>query len=165
MTQVYLPQVHGTLSLAGEGEQQLMPSRAIAFALAWLGLLGERRELMDFDHRLAEAAQLHAAYLDSRTGDQLLLSMHRGRSGSYANERVWASGYRLPEDWNPQANMVESCARDGRDPATAAVSLAAHEGHRQHMLGENGFVDHVVWGVGCAGDDYVCVICPPEQVT
>lgn len=159
----YLPQVYGQAAIAGQGEPHRMNGAALAFAVAWLGLLHERRALMRCDSRLVAAAQLHAGYLNSRTGDALQMSMHRGEGGSFANERVLASGYRLPSYYEAQANNVESCARNGADPATVAITLAAHEGHRQHMLGLDGFEGHVVWGVGCAGADYVCLVCPEER--
>lgn len=175
-SRVLLPQVYGMTTVTGQGNTNArayasMNERAKDFAEAWLMLLGdgaapaggERMFKMVCDTRLVQCAQLHAEYLASRTGDQLLMSMHRGRDGSYANQRVLASGYKLPSDWPAQANYVESVARDGRDPGEVAISLAAHEGHRQHLLGIDGFEGHVVYGVGAAGDDYVCVICPPPE--
>lgn len=164
MSNVYLPQVYANDAIAGQGEPHLMNAAALAFAVAWLGLLGERRARMRCDSRLVAAAQLHADYLAQRTGDALQMSMHRGEGGSFANERVAASGYRLPANYDAQANNVESCARNGADPATVAITLAAHEGHRQHMLGLGGFEGHVVWGCGAAGDDYVILICPEEAL-
>lgn len=143
-----------------------MSERAATFADAWLALLPPARlAIMRFDSRLAQCATEHAEYLAQRTGDQLLVSMHRGRDGSYSNQRVLETGYRLPSGENgyqPNANNVESCARDGRDPATVAVSLAGHEPHRSHMLGLPGFEDRVVWGIGNCEADWVFLACPEE---
>lgn len=143
-----------------------MNARATAFAEAWIALLPEaRRNIMRFDSRLAACAQAHAEYLAQRTGDELLQSMHIGEGGSHSNGRVIESGYKLPPEYSPLANNVESCARDSRDPATVAVSLANHEPHRQHMLGEIGFTDRTVWAVGNCKDDWVFLACPPPEAS
>lgn len=163
MTKTFLPAIHSNAPVTGQGE---MDARAEAFAEAWLALLPEaRRNIMRFDSRLAACAQSHAEYLAQRTGDELLQSMHRGEGGSYPNSRVIAAGYMLPSGpngYDPFKNNVESCARDSRDSATVAVSLANHEPHRQHMLGLPGFEDRTVWGIGVSGDDWVFLACPPE---
>lgn len=160
---VYLPQVLGNATVTVEGEVW-MNERAEAFADAWFALLPKARQaIMRFDSRLAQCAQAHAEYLAQRTGDQLLQSMHRGEGGSYSNQRVIEAGYKLPKGYSPFSNNIESCARDHRDPATAAVSLANHEPHRQHMLGLPGFEDRTVWGVGNAANDYVFIAAPEES--
>lgn len=160
---LYLPDIHGNINVTIEGEGE-MNDRAQAFANAWFALLPpERQKLMRYDYRLGAAAQAHAIYLSNRVGDQLLQSMHVGIGGSMPNGRVRAMGYRLPKEYAENKNNVESCARDGRDPATVAVSLANHEPHKSHMLGIDGFSDRTVWGCGSAGFDYVIVICPPEE--
>lgn len=158
----YLPGVYNESdAISGQGEP--MDARATAFAQAWLSLLPPARlSLMRFDSRLAECARLHAEYLHSRTGDALNQSMHVGRGGSMPNGRVIASGYALPREYSPLKNNVESCCRDGRDPAIAARSLAEHEPHKSHMLGLVGFEDRVVWAVANAGDDWVFIAAPPE---
>lgn len=107
-----------------------MTSAARAFAAAWLALHGERAARMRVDARLVQAAQDHAEYLASRTGDQLKQSMHRGRGGSYSNQRVAATGYRLPSHWQLDANYVESCRRGYGEPGEQARKLAAHDTHR-----------------------------------
>lgn len=159
---LHLPAIHSNAPVAGPR----MSPNAQSFADAWLALLPpERRALMRYDSRLAVCAQAHAEYLAQRTGDELLQSMHIGEGESHSNGRVLAVGYRLPSGpngYSPEKNNVESCARNGDDPAQVAVSLAAHPSHHDHMYGLNGFSDRVVWGVGCAGDDYVFLACPAE---
>lgn len=159
----FLPSVYGNAIITGEGNEYGLTARAYQFAMAWLSLLPiERRSMMRCDSRLVEAAQKHAEYLDRRQGDELLQSMHRGEGGSYSNQRVIEAGYKLPKGYSPFANNVESCARDHRDPATVAISLAGHEPHRSHMLGLPGFEDRVVWGVGNAANDYVFIAAPEK---
>lgn len=159
----FLPAIHNEPSVTTQGNGE-MNERAALFAQAWLSLLPhERLFLMRYDSRLAQAAQDHAEYLAQRTGDELSQSMHRGEGGSYSNGRVLASGYHLPEYYSPNANNVESCSRDDRDPSTVAIALANHEPHRSHMLGLPGFEDRTVWAVGNAADDWVFLACPPER--
>lgn len=136
---------------------------AAEFVRLWLEALPpERRAIVRRDDRLMACALLHANYLHSRTGAELLQSMHRGVGGSYSNGRVLVCGYRLPPEYRPDANNVESCARDAGGPQAALDGLLASPAHRPHLLGEVGFSDRVVWGIGQAGDDYVVLICPEE---
>lgn len=161
----HLPFVANEPSVTTQGNEYGLTARAYLFAMAWLQLLSdERRALLQFDERLVRAAQEHAEYLDSRTGLQLLESMHLGRDGSWSNGRVMEAGYRLPRGYSSVKNNVESCSRDSDEPANVALRLAGHEPHRSHMLGLDGFVDRVVWGIGNAGDDYVFIAAPMEAL-
>lgn len=135
--------------------------RAAEFAQAWLGLLDNRAKIMHCDPRLVRCAQDHAVFLDSRTGEQLKQSMHIGKNGSTANQRVRAANYKLPE-WHGDGNTVECCARSGQPPAAVAVSLAAHDSHRDPMMGIGFWELSLIWGVGSHGNDYVCLVCPLE---
>lgn len=158
---VRLPAIHNDPSVTTQGD--LSPNAQL-FAQAWMTLLGKRADIMIYDSRLAQCAQDHAEYLCKRTGDELLQSMHRGNGGSYPNDRVLDAGYRLPRGYDRGANNVESCARDGGDPATVLVTLAGHETHYAHMHCVNGFEWHIYWGVGNCGDDYVALTAPPMEV-
>lgn len=159
-----LPAIHNEPSVATQGEVW-MNERAAAFADAWLSLLSrERLSLMRYDSRLAMCAQDHAEYLDSRTGLQLLESMHLGKFGTLSNERAIAAGYELPDAYRPHANNIESCSRDSRDPATVLLALAAHETHYAHMHCVNGFELHLFYGVGNCNDDWVAITAPMEAL-
>lgn len=163
----YFPSVHGNINVTAEGE--LMTPNAQKFAEAWLSILPqERRALMRLDRRLVFAAQLHAIYLDSRTQEEIEArkdvknASHYGRDWSTPNERVRAQGYRLPANYPIKGNMVESNARDYGGPLSALQTLLDSPSHRPHLLGEPGFTDRVVYGFGCEGGDYCCLICPEE---
>lgn len=159
---VYLPQVFGPPAPGG------MNARAAAFAQAWLALLGTRAAIIRVDDRLVRCAQDHAEYLDSRTPEEIaaranvLHAMHRGRDWSWSNRRVLDAGYRLPSNYPPDKNFVESCARHWDTPAKVAVYLANHDTHYDHMHGIGGYAASVVYGVGVAGRDYVALAAPPE---
>lgn len=159
---MFLPQVANEHPITGEGE--LMSPNTQAFAEAWMKLLGTRANLMAISDKLNRCAFLHAQYLDSRRGDELLQSMHIGRGGSYPNDRVLDIGYRLPRGYKRGVNNVESCARDPRDPATVLTELAAHDTHYEHMHCLGGFSWHIYWGCACVGIDYVALTAPPEEV-
>lgn len=163
-TTIYLPWV--------EGSPARMTARACAFALAWVDIWGERASLMRCDLRLVRAAQGHATYLAARTPEQVAAldgiphAMHMGSHGSFANERVLATGFRLPLFWLAAANNVESCTRSPFEPAQAAEELAAHAEHYDHMHGLGFFADHVLWGCGSAGEDFVAITAPePPEVS
>lgn len=157
MTTIYMPAI---FSPPRRGH---MTAAARAFAAAWLALHGERAARMKPDARLIACAQDHAEYLASRQGEALKVSMHRGRGGSYSNQRVAATGYRLPSHWALDANYVESCRRGVGLPGEQARKLAAHAEHRDHMLGLGHFADFTVYGVGSCQQDYVCIRCPVEE--
>lgn len=163
----FLPSVYGNAIITGEGG--LMTPDAQIFAEAWLRELPiERVPLMRLDRRLVFAAQLHAIYLDSRTPQEIAEranvkhASHYGRDWSTPNERVRAQGYRLPSNYPIRGNHVESNARDYGGPLSALQSLLDSDAHRPHLLGETGFTDRVVYGFGCEGADYCCLICPEE---
>lgn len=160
----YLPVIHNDVPISGQSTPRMSPL-AQEFAVLWLEQLGTRAALMVLDDRLVTCAMLHAEYLHSRTGDQLLVSMHRGRNGSYANQRALEAGYLLPLEYAASANNIESCAREANGAQAALDGLLASEAHGPHLRGEDGFSDRTHFGIGAAGDDFVVVICPPEQIS
>jgi len=123
----------------------------------------DRAAIMHSDKRLRACAQAHAEYLASRTGGELLQSMHIGEGGSYSNGRVLACGYQLPSDYSPTKNNVESCAYDDGSPQEVLQGLLNSPAHRDHLLGLNGFSDRVVYGIGHSGSYWVILICPKEE--
>lgn len=146
-----------------------MSEKAATFVDAWLSLLPEsRRKLMHADARVIRAAQLHAEYLAARTQEEIEAradvknASHYGLDWSTPNERVRAQGYRLPANYPIKGNMVESNARDGGGPLSALQTLLDSDAHRPHLLGEPGFSDRVVFGVGVAQNDYCVLVCPKE---
>jgi hypothetical protein len=161
----YLPQIHGNATVTTQGD--LSPNAQL-FAQAWMQLLGKRAAIMVMSDTLNRCAFLHATYLDSRTEAEIAErahianAMHYGRDWSTANERVRLAGYLLSDNYPIQGNNVESCSRSSKDPATVLAELAAHEAHREHMLGTGGFVWQVVWGCACVGNDYVALTAMPE---
>lgn len=158
----WLPHVPNESHATGTAIPCVMQTHAWLMARAWMALLGERAKRMRCDERLVRVAQAHAEYLAGRIGEQLLESMHVGAGGTLSNERVRAGGYRLPS-WYPQrGNHVESCARHNDDPATVIAALAAHHGHREHLLGLGGYENHTVYGVGHWEHDWVVLACPEE---
>lgn len=147
-----------------------MSEVAATFVDAWMAKLPEsRRKLMRSDPRIIRAAQLHAEYLAARTQEEIEArahvknASHYGLDWSTPNERVRAQGYKLPSNYPLKGNMVESNARDGGGPLSALQTLLDSDAHRPHLLGEPGFSDRVVYGVGVAQDDY-CVLACPEEV-
>jgi len=153
----FLPRIAQAHAIAGEGSAD---SPLAVFAAAWLSLLGERAANMRYDVRLAQAAQAQAEWLAANdfAGDP-----HAGAGGSTANERVRAAGYRLPSYWPVRGNQVESVTRSWDAPDEAARDLAAHAGHRDHMLSIGWFAGHTVWGVGHSATYYVVVTAPPME--
>lgn len=133
------------------------------FVEHWMQALGDRAADMRKDGGLMLCARLHAAYLDSRIGDELQQSMHMGRNGTTANERVRAAGYSLPGWWPVAGNQVECCVRIGDDPASALRVLLASPAHRALMLREDWYKAHTVYGVGHAGSDWVVLAAPQES--
>lgn len=153
----FLPRIVQAQAVAGVGEPD---SPLDVFVAAWLALLGERAATMRYDARLAHAAQGQAEYLASRADTSQ--SMHIGRYGSTANERVAWAGYSLPEHWPARGNQVESATRSWDAPDEAARDLANHDTHRDHVLGIGWFAGHTVWGCGWSETYYVLVSCPIE---
>lgn len=165
MTQVTrLPFVGGNYAIAGQAADP-----AQLFATAWMALLGDRARDKMWDERLAHAAYRQAEFLahnDFVPGDP-----HRGHLGSTANQRVRATGYKLPA-WMGDGNVVESVIRSWDAPEQAAHDLAHHDTHREHMAFSNwwerwGFA---YFGVGYApakidrgGAFYVCCTGPMEE--
>lgn len=157
---LHLPSIYNEFA-AIEG----MSPNAATFADAWMQALGERAFLMRVDERLVRAAELHAAYLDSRTEqeiaerDHIPHASHYGRDWSTANERVRRAGYALPDYYPKQGNNVESNARN-LDPIDALNRLLDSEFHGPHLRGEGGYARQVYWGCGNVGDDYVALTAP-----
>lgn len=152
---LFLPSIHN-----GVVEAQTDP--ADTFADAWMQALGNRAKEMQRDIRLVQAAQLHAIYLDSRTGAELEQNMHVGRYGSAPNDRVLHAQYRLPDYYQRGKNNVECCVRCGDDAVEALRLLLASPAHRVMMMREGWFADHTVWGVGWCGSDWTVLVCPKE---
>ena len=137
-----------------------MKGEAATFAELWLRAMGDRGEAMRCNEKLVQAAQNHADYLAER--DDNRVSMHVGRNGSTPNQRVRATGYRLP-DAHGDNNTVESACRTPRGPAQALRLLLDSKPHRAHLLREGFFAGHVAFGVGYAGPKwFVIVTAPPE---
>lgn len=168
---LFLPSVFGNEQVTGtEGNPMGLNPKAIAAAEAWFNLQGEARSNITFDERLNRAAQKHAEYLNQRTPEDIAAradvknASHYGLNWDLANERVLNEGYSLPSNFLPDKNNVESISRSWKEPAVVVVELAAHESHEAHMLGLYSFATQTVFGVGCAGEDYVFLRCPPEEV-
>lgn len=154
----FLPRVaqSHTVGSAGSADSPLD-----VFVGAWLALLGERAATMRCDARLAHAAQQQADWLAANDFDER--DPHVGVGGSTANERVRAAGYRLPSYWPVRGNQVESVTRSWDAPDEAARDLAAHAGHRDHVLGLGWFAGHTVWGCGWQETYYVLISAPEES--
>jgi len=150
----YFPRIAQPHAIAGEGSAD---SPLALFTAAWLALYGEREKVMRHDARLAEAAQQHAEYLAQRSDTNI--SMHIGRNGSTANQRVRDAGYPLPA-WHGNGNTVESVTRSWDAPDEAARDLAAHASHHDHMLSIGWFATHTAYGIGHAATYYVVVTAP-----
>ncbi len=168
---LYMPAIHAGAAIAGQGEPSPMNRRAALFAAAWMALIGEKANRMVLDDRLCRCAQSHAEYLASRTPEEIAArahvkaAMHMSRDGRMSNQRVIDAGYKLPDYYPRDRNNVESCARSENDPAQVAINLAAHDTHHDHMMliGDS-FGRQTVWGVGCAGNDYVALTAPAEEI-
>lgn len=152
----YLPRIAQSHAVAGEGSAD---SPLAVFTAAWLALYGDRAARMRYDSRLAQAAQTQAEWL---AVNDFADDPHVGANGSTANERVRATGYPLPR-WHGNGNTVESVTRSWDDPAEAARDLAAHAGHRDHLLSIGWFAGHTVWGIGQSATYYVLVTAPEED--
>lgn len=142
---------------------------AAEFVRLWLDVLPpERRALVRADSRLMRCAEQHAQYLASRTPEEIAErahvpnATHYGRDWSTPNERVRASGYRLPREYPEKGNHVESNATTCVDAKQALAVLLKSDSHRPHLLGEVGFTDRVVYGCGNSGSAWVYLGCPPE---
>ena len=121
---LHLPQVFGN-AITGQADD-----KAQQFADAWMALVAKPH--ITWHPLCTIAAQQQAQWLahnDFTEGDP-----HRGMNGSYANERLARTGYKLPAWWNLQSNYVESAIRAWSDPAQAAHDLAHHDTHQDHML-------------------------------
>ena len=153
----FLPRIAQSHAIAGEGSAD---SPLDVFVGAWLALLGERANAMRYDARLAAAAQEQADWL---AANDFAADAHGGANGSTANERVRATGYRLPSYWPARGNQVESVTRSWDAPDEAARDLAAHDTHRDHVLGLGWFAGHTQYGVGHAQTYYVLVTAPEES--
>lgn len=134
------------------------------FSQLWLARLGERAKRMYCDPRIVIAAQKHAVYLNSRTGDTILQSMHIGQNGTMPNDRLRAEGYKLPDYYPTHDNNVESCALEspGEVPEDVLQLLFNSPTHYNHLTGQGWFKDHIVWGIGHVGLYWVIDIAPPE---
>jgi hypothetical protein len=157
---------HNWLPIISKPEPRIdicgMNSKASTFATLWLRVLGDRRSRMRCDSRLVRAAQKHAEYLSSRTGDQLLQSMHIGRNGSSSNQRARTEGYHLPDYYPVDANNIESCTRTSDKAQDALNNLLNSPHHYDHITGQGWYADHIVYGFGFSGNDWVIVIAPSE---
>jgi hypothetical protein len=166
--------IFGLPYVMGEGGHWAFPcgmtAEATSFAFQWLAYLGERAKLMKCDDRLVNAAQGQADFLATYLGDDP--PHHIGAGGSTANQRVRASGYKLPSGQGDD-NTVESMTHVWLDPATQmdriVGDLMAHEGHHDHLWGIGFWEPNVFYGVGFAKDTelggwyFVIEICPPEE--
>lgn len=156
MSRLYLASVYGGATVGGQAQT----SKAEEFIAWWLYRLGNKRAQMRQDDRLMACAQRHAEYLAQRM--DISPSMHIGANGSTANERVRASGYKLPGYFLAKGNNVESCTYS-HDPIPETVDdLMASPAHHDHMTVAGWFVGHTVYGVGNADAYYVVVTAPVE---
>lgn len=104
---------------------------------------------------LAAAAAYRAADLESRGW----LS-HLSSDGRWPNQVVRDFGFPLPTWWTGSANYVESLYAG---PAELPLVLAfGSESHRQHLLGQEWFLDHTEVGVGRSGI-YWSVLAAPRN--
>lgn len=169
MHTVRLPLVYGS-GIAAQGNEGGMVDAAVIFAMGWMGMLAADAEPMRCDERLVAAAQWQADWLAVNDFDPR--DPHLGVDGLTANERVLMSGYALPGWWTRKANNVESVTRSWAGPQQAAIDLAHHYPHSEHLLRREEFREHVVWGVGAAeaqlerkGTFFVAISAPVEDVT
>lgn len=170
MRELFLPSIANEQPVSGQAGQWGMNDGAWHFAQVWLDLLGERAHIMRVDQRLVACAAAHAEYLDSRTPEEIASLSHiehlmhyNHHTGKRSNQRVLDAGYRLPDFWDKDKNYVESCARNNKEPAEVAVSLAYHDTHHDHMFGVGWYAGHTVYGVGNCNADWVFLACPPES--
>lgn len=154
------------ISKAGEKEEPTfncgMNEQAQLFVNEWLSKLGNRPKTMYCDDKLVKAAQKHSEYLYARTPDLYHLSMHIGRNGTHPNERARAEGYKLPSYYSNDANNIESVLRGSTDPTKAVQQLLKSPPHYDHLTGQGWYKDHIVYGVGNDGTDWVVLIAPQE---
>jgi hypothetical protein len=152
----YLPSIHG-----------VTPARE--FVALWMQALGDRAAMMREDARLTLCASEHAIYLANRS--DMTPSMHIGRNNSTPNERLAASGYKMPDWWSLDRNNCEACSVHHGDerissPLGALELMIDSPAHRPLVLGErvNDWFWHLhtVWGAGNAGPFYVLVVCTEE---
>lgn len=153
----YLPSILSDAPI----QAQAMPIEL--FVELWMQALGDRAADMRKDGGLMLCARLHAEYLDSRTGDELLQNMHMGYGGSLSNDRVLDAGYCLPSYYERGENNVESCSRHNGTPSEVLAAFLASPAHHDHLIGVGGFSSHTVYGIGNCQADWVIVICPPEE--
>lgn len=142
---------------------------AAQFAAAWLALLGDKAKGITSHPLCTLAAQRQADWL--AVNDFTPNDPHRGANGSTANERLVATGFRLPRWMMAVDNVVESARREFGTPADAVHGLVAHNTHRDHMLFAGWWEKYgfCYYGVGAAeavidrgGWFYVCVTAPRE---
>jgi hypothetical protein len=161
MPVTFLPQVHGNPDVI-----QGQSDNAQTFIDAWLARLGERAKLMQPDLRLMRCAQEHATWLAQRQGEEMQKSLHIGKDNSTSNQRVAASGYKLPGFWDLANNNCEACAVHHDGPVEALQLLLDSPAHRPLVLGEKVsdwfWHHHVTWGLGVTPPFYVLICAPPE---
>lgn len=151
----YLPAIANEQPVAGQSDD------VAEFVRCWLQALGDKAKQMRFDSRLAAAAQRQADWLQAH--DFTPGAPHLGENGITANERVSATGYRLPGWWPAKGNLVESATRSWDvDMAEIVGDLMNHATHYDHMHVINWYAQHTVYGVGVAGTYFVVVTAPPE---
>jgi hypothetical protein len=163
MAKVFLPAVHGP-ALTGQSDA------TAEFVRLWFGVLGDKAQTMRHDDRLTACAADHATYLDSRSEEQIAAlagiphAMHIGRDGQRSNARVRQFGYALRWWYPDDSNQVENCCRVNRGAASALQRWLDSAPHRMLLLGEGWYAEqnHIVWGIGTAGRDWVLLCCPPE---
>jgi hypothetical protein len=157
----YLPTVHGNPEVI-----QGQSDNAQLFIDAWMAALGDRASIMRQDSRLTSCAQRHATYLAQRQGEDMQKSMHLGEGGSTANQRVQASGYKIPSFWSLENNNCEACAVHHDGPIEALALLIGSPAHRPLVLGERVsdwfWHHHTVFGIGVTSPFYVLICCVPE---
>jgi hypothetical protein len=169
MTKTFIPAVYGPTAPPEPPKIGTMTVLAYDLSVLWMEKLGNRKHRMQVDERLVKAAQKHAEYLVGRTEEQMNDHPHRGRHGSWANQRVEREGYHLPKHYPMEANHVESAVSGDQGKgefeslATFALrTLLDSPHHFQHIMGMGFFEPHTRYGVGQAGSQFVIVTAPPE---
>lgn len=159
----YLPSIHAN----GVTGQSDTANYADVFAAAWVAFLGDVGRRMVRDARLDAAAQGQADWLAVHDFDRD--NAHLGADGSTPNERVRATGYRLPDFWPTRGNQCESANHSWSEPAQSLIELATHDTHAEHMQVRGWWAHSTVYGVGAArasvggGGWFVVAVTAPRE--